>query len=286
MNTNNAAANTLRVEHSEQSISIFRGNQSEPLIIQHAVTHKRPYIHPIAAPDGKGILTEDSPPHHPWQHGLYVGLNDINGVGFWEEGIRTGHDGSFHPKPMQPPILNNNQANWKVETDWLDPNGKHMITEGQEWTFVDHGNTYELDVIWTLKAEMDLKFGQYAYGGLFLRMPFKEELGGEAINSIGQRNQEAEASRAAWVAVHMPIDGRDDKAGIAIFDHKENSEYPVPWRVDNQLGVAPSRCINGAWELRKGQTETFKHRLYVYCGDTNVSEIQSSWNVFNGGANS
>lgn len=285
MNTKHTTTNTLMAENSEQSICIFRINQSDPLIIQHAVTNKRPYIHPIAAPDGKGILTEDAPSHHPWQHGLYVGLNDINGVGFWEEGLRTGNDGSFHPKPMQPPLLINNQASWKVETDWLGPNGEHMITEGQEWTFVDQGDSYELDVTWTLKAEIDLKFGQYAYGGLFLRMPFEKELGGEAINSVGERNQGAEARRAAWVAVHMPIKDRKDNAGIAIMDHKENPEYPVPWRVDNQLGVAPSRCIAGAWKLRKGQTETFKHRLFVFCGDTNVSKIQSSWNGFNGGTN-
>jgi hypothetical protein len=272
----------LRVENSDQIISIYRDNESFPLITQNAIKDKKPFIHPIAAPDGKGILTEDSPSHHPWQHGVYCGSNNINGVGFWEEGIRGGHDGTFHTRPFSQPVVNGNKVVWKLETDWRGPDGTHMVTEVQEWTFNDLGLTYELDLVWILKAEIPLTFAKHMCGGLFLRMPFKEELGGKAINSIGQENDDAETKRANWVAVNMPIEGRQDWAGIAIMDHVDNPDHPVTWRVDHQLGVSPSRCIAGDWTLQQGKVEQFKYRLFVYCGETNIEQIEENWNAFNG----
>src|SRR5688572_24391311 len=61
------------------TISVFRNNSTKPILIQHALAGFRPYIHPIAAPDGKGVLTEYSPGHHKHQTGLYWGFTRVNG---------------------------------------------------------------------------------------------------------------------------------------------------------------------------------------------------------------
>ncbi|QGQ99771.1 hypothetical protein EHS13_35370 [Paenibacillus psychroresistens] len=268
----------LKVESTETSIRIYRSNEAVPILEQHADKDKRPYIHPILAPDGNGILTENAPPHHPWQHGIYIGLNDVNGIGFWEEGLRNNpKDGSFQPLPLKPAIVDQNQVSWEVETLWLDPEGKPMLTELQQWRLVDKGSSYCLDFEWSLKAAIDLTFGQYGYGGLFLRMPYKQELGGEAINSEGQINSEAEGKRARWVASSMPIEGRTDHAGIAYMDHPNNPEHPVPWRVDNQMGISPSRCIAGQWELGKDEVQAFQYRILVFCGSTDTNHVNASW---------
>lgn len=74
---------TMYITFTDHQLAIARSPLTTPLLVQQARPHHRPYIHPILAPDGCGVLTEDAPPHHPWQHGLYVGLNDVNGVGFW-----------------------------------------------------------------------------------------------------------------------------------------------------------------------------------------------------------
>jgi hypothetical protein len=63
----------------EGTISVFRQGEIEPLLIQNAKEDFRPYIHPMIAPDGKGILTEYSPGHHKHQTGLYWGLTRVNG---------------------------------------------------------------------------------------------------------------------------------------------------------------------------------------------------------------
>ena len=80
-----------KILHIEQNkiagtISVFRAGGSEPVLIQNAMEGIRPYIHPIIAPDGKGILTELHPQHHLHQTGLYWGLKLVNGRDYFMNG--------------------------------------------------------------------------------------------------------------------------------------------------------------------------------------------------------
>lgn len=284
-------SNNLTVDHSPSRIAIRRADQPQPLLVQHAMPDARPFIHPLLAPDGNGTLTENAPPHHPWQHGLYVGLNDVGGVGFWTEGL-TGNplDGSFHPRPLATPLVDGSRCRWAVTCEWRAPTGAPLLVETQAWTLHDHGSTYELDLEWTLTATIDLTFGQSSYGGLFVRMPFVS--GGTATNSAGQQTPAGtDGQRARWVAIAMAIPDRlteDDAgvegqtAGMAIMDHPSNPEHPVPWRVDGQLGIAPSRCIAGPWSLAGGTSSTARHRVFLHTSSTDVAAVEASWQRFIG----
>jgi hypothetical protein len=64
---------------------VNEADSNMPVLVQEAPEQGRPYIHPLHAPKGGGILTENAPGHHPWQHGLYVGLNDVTGLKVWAE---------------------------------------------------------------------------------------------------------------------------------------------------------------------------------------------------------
>ncbi len=273
-----------KVDCSGQCIKIFREGKDVPILIQNAENNKRPYIHPIVVPDGKGILTENQPSHHLWQHGLYIGLNDVNGIGFWKEGLSEKGkltDGTFHPKRLASPKVNKNIVNWTVETDYRAPDGKHIMTELQEWILKDMQSHYEMQLTWKLTANIDLRFGKYSYGGLFLRMPYRKELGAQILNSEGKNTQIAtEAQRARWVAISMPIEGRTDKAGIAILDHKDDPDHPVCWRTDGTFGISPSRCIAGEWRLSKTETTVSKYGIYVFCGNINPLAIEDQWQSF------
>ncbi|SFM38835.1 Methane oxygenase PmoA [Paenibacillus sp. 1_12] len=278
---NDISKDGLRATFSEHKLCFYRSGWEEPMLVQNAEPAKRPFIHPIVAPDGAGVLTEDAPPHHSWQHGLYVGLNDVNGIGFWEEGVRGNpNDGTFHPKPLQPAVLKDNQARWTVETDWKHPSGEVMLVETQAWTLHDLGTAYLLDLKLTLQAKKELTFGRHEYGGLFIRMPYRKESGGNACNSEGLQNAEAEGKRARWVAVSMPIEGRNGMAGVAFMDHPDNPEHPVPWRVDGQLGISPSRCIAGEWKLGQGQSQLFKHRVFVFVGAVDMEQVEGNWKLY------
>lgn len=248
-----------------------------PVLTHRIGGDQRPFIHPIMAPGGTGVLTEDAPDHHPWQHGLYTGFNLVNGVNFWKD--QPG-EGTFASSLSEAPTVAVDHAQWGVAADWLGPDGSRLIAERQHWMLADRGDGFELDVLWELHAERDVEIGQHMAGGLFLRMPYAPQRGAVALNSNGQRNGAAEKQKARWVAVNMPIVGRADWAGIAIMDHPSNPEHPVTWRVDNEFGISPSRCISGAWTIREGEIDRYRYRVYVFGGDLNAEDIETRWQAF------
>ncbi len=248
-----------------------------PLLTHRIPEGRRPSIHPLNAPDGNGVFTEDSPAHHPWQCGLYTGFNLVNGVGFWRD---RPDDGTFDPGLVAGPDTSGAVVTWSIENSWTAPDGTTLIVERQDWQFRDEESTYDLDLNWSLHAEVDVEIGQFMAGGLFLRMPWASETGGVVINSEGLQNSAAEKQRARWTAVSMPISGRRDWGGVAIMDHPGNPAHPVTWRVDNELGISPSRCIAESWTIPNGATEHYRFRLHVFTGQIVESQIEDRWHRF------
>jgi hypothetical protein len=270
----------LQAEASQDKQHVhIRRTDGTPLLTHRIRADQRPSIHPIHAPDGNGVLTEDSPSHHPWQHGLYTGFNLVNGIGFWKE---LKEDGTFHPTLHDPPEVDGPTARWSLEATWTAPDRTSLIAERQGWTLTDGGATFDLELAWTLRALVDVEIGQYMAGGLFLRMPYAVETGGRAINSEGLVNGDAEKQRARWVAVSMPIADRDDWGGFVIMDHPQNPGFPVTWRVDNELGISPSRCIAESWSIPAGASEHYRFLLHAFCGPIDSGSIDDRWNVFAG----
>lgn len=269
---------TAEVSGDSQVLQIRRRCGSQVLVHRmHA--GQRPYIHPIIAPDGNGVLTEDAPSHHPWQHGLYTGFNRVNDIGFWKD---IPGDGTFDAVLARSPVIDGHSVRWELDNAWKAPDGITLISERQEWTLIDEGATYDLDLSWTLHAEVDVEIGQYLAGGLFLRMPYRAEIGGEAINSEGQRNATAETRRARWAAVAMPVEGRREWAGMAIMDHPANPAHPVTWRIDNELGVSPSRCIAETWSIPAGTVDRYRFRVHVFCAAADPAALDARWREFAG----
>ena len=267
---------TIATLDNGTSLKVTRRNGSD--VLTHRIpAAARPNIPPIMAPDGKGVLTEDKPAHHPWQQGLYTGFNLVNGVGFWRNEPK---DGSFEPRLEGAPAVDGNRADWALRNLWRHPDGTPMLTERQQWSLRVDDTSYTLDLDWDLKAEIDIEIGQFMAGGLFLRMPYAPERGADALNSEGLENGAAEKQRARWVAVSMPIEGRSDWAGMAIMDHPGNPAHPTTWRVDNEYGISPSRVIAGSWTIPKGTMESYRHRILVFCGKPVKQDLESAWQEF------
>ena len=229
---------TLRQDDAANTISVYRENDKEAILTQNVRPDFRPYLHPIVAPDGKGLLTEYSPGHHKHQTGLYWGLKQINGrdyfhnpgAGFW----RKVSSAVLVPK--------GEVVKWTTVYQLLGADGKPVMNETQVWTMRDNDGRYFLELEWKGEGLVDLTMAKQAYGGLFLRMPWKPGMEGGVMNSVRQSNERATAQRSIWVDVGLKLDGRDDQAHIAIFDHPKNAGYPQSWRVDGQMGVGPCRA--------------------------------------------
>jgi putative membrane-bound dehydrogenase-like protein len=260
------------------TISVVREGESDPILVQHAKEDFRPYLHPIVAPDGKGILTEYSPGHHKHQTGLYWGLTRVNGRDYFHH-----PEGDYWKKVALNVVEESGeQVKWQTIYQLLDSLGNPVMEETQNWSLSEVNGEYALDLEWKGEAKSNVTIGQYDYGSLFLRMPWKEGIDGEIINAARQKNEQAEGQPAMWINVGMKVEGRDDRANVAIFDHPENRGYPNKWRVDGQLGLGPSFTRDGDWNIEEGKTETIKLRLLFYTGEVNDVELTDSWAKFSG----
>ncbi|MDG2383473.1 MAG: PmoA family protein [Pirellulaceae bacterium] len=278
-----ALAEQLYVRHdtARDTISVFQVGFNEPILTQNVRPDFRPYIHPIVAPDRRGLLTEYDPENHPHQTGLYWGFTSVNGRDFFHH-----YDGDywrrFSATILKPEATKNDpRVQWQTIYDLLDEAGEVVMRETQTWTMNDPGRTYVLDLQWSGTAMRDITIGEFDYGGLFLRMPWRDGMNGQAVNSNGQVNEDgAEGQRARWLDIGMQVEGRGNLAHIAILDHPENVGFPQPWRVDGAMGVGPVRARLGDWEIPKGETAQIKHRLLAYTGEFDKVRVASAWSSY------
>ncbi len=289
------------------TIAIFRAGTQKPILVQNAKVDFRPYLHPIVAPDGQGEVTEYSPGHHKHQTGLYWGFTRVNGEHIDQDSVKKwfyrqdksaeqkqilGRDYFHNPgkeywRREDFRIIDSigDHVRWQTIYSMLDISGKPILKETQTWTMVEQEREFLLDLEWKGEALVDITIGEYEYGGLFLRMPWRKGMKGEVVNFARQRNQRAEGQRAMWVDVGMQVEGRQDLAHVAIFDHPKNRGFPQTWRVDGQMGVGPVCARMGDWKISKGQSEIIQHQIVVYTGDLNDMELTEKWKQFIGDDN-
>src|SRR4026209_2338724 len=119
----------LRIEHDQAAgtIRVFRVGSDQPILTQNAKPDFRPYIHPIVAPDGRGILTEFSPEHHRHQTGLYWGFTRVNGRDYFH------HPEGDYWRRVSATVTQAEGAEvrWQTVYDLLDASGTPTLTETQ-----------------------------------------------------------------------------------------------------------------------------------------------------------
>ena len=275
-----AVHESLRVVQNDEAstISIYRADGKEPILTQNAKADFRPYLHPVQAPDGKGLLTEYSPGHHKHQTGIYWGYTRVNGRDYFHN-----PQGNYWRRVSARVVeASGPQVKWQTVYDLLDEDGKAILTETQNWTMREQEGKFLLDLEWRGEAKTDVTIGKYDYGGLFVRMPWKQDIPGEVVNANQQRNGAAEGQKAIWVDVGMQVEGRTDLAHITVFDHPDNKGFPQPWRVDAQMGIGLARARLDDWKINEGQTETIRHQLYIHTGELNTAAVTKAWREYSG----
>jgi putative membrane-bound dehydrogenase-like protein len=295
---------SFHIQQTDDEIRVFTGGGKAAVVIQNAKPDFRPYIHPILAPGFTAELTEYSPGHHKHQTGLYWGFTRINGTGAEPGELKEWFYNPDKPKDIQNKIgrdffhnpdgdhwlkvsaevltAEGEVVKWKTVYHMLDASQVPILKETQTWTFTEKDNKYLLSLEWQGEALTDITVNKFDYGGLFLRMPWKDGIKGEVINAARQKNEKAEGQRAMWVDVGMEIDGLDQWGHIAIFDHTGNKDYPQPWRVDGQLGIGPVPVRLGDWEIKKGETKIFQHQIVAYTGELDDTILNDLWGDYVG----
>ena len=294
----------FKIVKDGDALNVLTENGTVPLVTQNAQDNHRPYLHPIKAPGTEVSLTQYSPDHHKHQTGLYWGFTRVNGKGADEETLKKWFYNRDKPKDIQDKIgrdffHNPGEGYWKKiaanilidegeKVKWetiyhmLDDSGEPILKERQVWTFEQDEDKHLLSLDWNGEALQEFTVNEFSYGGMFLRMPWKKGIEGEAVNAARQKNERAEGQRAMWVDVGMEIEGLDDWGHITIFDHPDNEGFPTRWRVDGQLGIGPVKAASGDWSIKKGESKIFRHQLIAYSGKHNDIESKERWSTFVG----
>src|SRR5687768_13678754 len=149
-----AAAQGLIVEQDDKAgtISVYRAGNRSAILTQNARSDFRPYLHPIMAPDGKGVVTEDSPGHHTHQTGLYWGFTRLNGRDYFHNPT-----GDYWRRTSAAVIqASGDEVRWETVYDLLDANGAGILTDIQRWSMRERDGRFELDLIWRGEARTDV----------------------------------------------------------------------------------------------------------------------------------
>jgi Methane oxygenase PmoA len=267
----------LRADQDEasQTIKIYRGKGKDPLVTVNVRRDARPYLHPIVAPDGGGIMTEYRPPHHLHQTGVFWGFKYVNNRDFFMkwEGENYRRVSAKVVRATGP------RVQWQTIYDLLNESGNTVLTETQNWSMQNAGDKYILDLEWRGEARTDIVFGQIYVGGLFIRIPWHPGDHAEAVNANGQRDKDTEQQRAIWLDVGIQVEGRNDLAHIAVLDYPDNPGFPIPWRVDGQYGFGPNtEAVEN--RLEAGKTRTYRYRLIAYGGTLDPAAMSRAWKDF------
>jgi hypothetical protein len=223
----------------------------------------RPYLHPVHDPTGRVVLTEDKPADHPWQHGIFTGFHQVNGVNYWKEDQGRQHFVRLLDVKELPDSIS-----WRALVNLVDPKGVTVLEEEDAITLhaPESPDVCVIDFDVLLRAtDHDVHFGKYFVGGLSVRMPWNSKNPRQThLNSEGLTGRACEQKRAAWCTVERPFD--NNIFGVALFDHPSNSTYPSVWRADEQGLINPNVSGLSDWDLKAHEQKTFRYQALLFHG--------------------
>lgn len=255
----------------------------------------RTHIHPLNAPGSAYAVTRFRPADHPWQYGIFTGLNAVNGLDFWccgdavyAEDIR----GAMRHRGLENVESSPERIAFTAANEWLRPDGRVLLEERQSVRIEaqDFETSYAFDFNWEIRATQEaLAFGESKYGGLSARLTGNKDAR-RHLNSEGQEGDACAEQDARWASVAQPVDGlgvyskETSKtyayAGVAILEHPSNVRHPNRWRVDNQGMINPAPQLKGPFEIAKGEALKLRYRLFVFLGTGDAGQIEAAWQAY------
>jgi len=251
-----------------------------PLMSENQVTITRDY--PMK-PEGTPKFAQD----HPHHKSFWSAYGDINGVDVWTEGEGTGsqrvENVTYGSGDAYGWIISNNK--------WYDKDGNYLITENREYRFY---NTPEKARIFDafvsfIAEEKDTEFIDTKEGGIVsARMhPDISSKGVITIASGETGEDKVWGKPTPWC--DYSADMKDvGWRGLAIFDHPSNLRYPTSWHV-RKYGLFGANCFgysyfrekeynknlpeNGNYTIKKGDTLSFRYRMYIHSGDVKTAQV-------------
>jgi len=224
------------------------------------------YIHPLYGPHGE-VLTRDWPIDHPHHRGIYWA---------WPEVMFGEEMGDLHAlqrvfaRPVATPKLTSGPvyARVRAESEWRWEDRIPIAREVAILTiYRASGEGRLIDLEFRITALKDgvtvARRGTSHYGGLNIRLaPVTEQ-------SIATHTDPPSAApRMAWAELHGTFEGSAAPAGLVVFQHAGNPEYPGDWVQFPEINwFQPTFPTAGTrYPLRQDVPLVLRYRLWVHDG--------------------
>jgi hypothetical protein len=199
----------------------------------------KPILYPLVSPSGHR-MTRDFPMKdanknergdHDHHRSVWLTHGDVNGIDFW---LDDAHCGKIVHRDGTAEIDQDGAAVLITHNDWLDPDGKRILSDTRRFSLRNVDGRRLLDCDFLLKAtDGDVNFGDTKEGSFGVRvagtMKVDAKQGGKITNAEGETDKDAWGKKSAWVDYSGPVDGQ--RVGITIHDHPSSFGYPCRWHV-------------------------------------------------------
>lgn len=264
----------------------------------------KPYLHPLRTADGT-IMTRRWPMEtdaagqskdHPHHQGLWIGVNDVNGIHYWENAKPGPKWGKVALEKIVSAKGGGKQGVIEAVFNWTTPDGKVVLREDRKMTFYSgSGQNRMFDVDAKLTAvNGPVNFGDTKEGFFAIRLndQLTEKSKGGVMTSAegGQGMKAVWGKKSPWVDYAGTVDGKP--VGIAIINNKSSFGYPTRWH-SRDYGLFAANPIfeseanggkallEGKFILDKGKSMELKHRVVIHPGnsaDAKIADIAGQYN--------
>jgi hypothetical protein len=264
----------------------------------------KPALYPVRWIDGTGMTRR-----FPMEKALPGESNDHahHRSVFWgHRHVKGGKNGSIHDfwgensnsgKQVATEVKRSKDNSLLASNKWVSKTGETIATDTRIIRFSGDKSSRIIDYTMTIHAsEGDIVLMDDKDAGMGFRVPdsmcvsphgtAKIKAEGYMLNSEGASGGDCWGKSAKWVDYSGLVEGKI--LGVAMFDHPNNPRHPTSWHA-RSYGLCSANIFGkrhfekledknaGNYPLKKGQSLTFKYRLYWHAGKGDAKKIESQY---------
>ena len=264
----------------------------------------KPALYPVRWIDGTGMTRR-----FPMEKALPGESNDHvhHRSVFWgHRHVKGGKDGSIHDfwgensnsgKQVATEVKSGKDNSILAANKWVSKTGETIATDNRIIRFNGDKSSRIIDYTITIHAsEGDIVLMDDKDAGMGFRVPdsmcvsphgtAKIKAEGYMLNSEGVSGAACWGKSAKWVDYSGLVEGKI--LGVAMFDHPNNPRHPTSWHA-RSYGLCTANIFGkrhfeklkdknaGNYPLKKGQSLTFKYRLYWHASKGDAKKIEAQY---------
>ena len=235
---------------------------------------KYPHFYPVNGPaTGQSVTVRrtDPFPHHT---SLFFSCDRVNGGNYWQQGLERGRIASEDIRLVR---SSGDEVVFEQDARWVRPDAPSPFADHRVITVrAPSENLRVIDYAITLRALIDVTIERTNHSLFSARMApdLAVDGGGSLINDRGQSGEdETFGKNARWMDTRGPRG--EAVEGLAILPHPQNDWMPTPWFTRNYGFFSPTPTFwwTEPFQMKTGETLTFRYRVVVHSGDPAPAEI-------------